>query len=108
MHLPKGEMVPCYHCGRAIYSTAAECSHCGSREPDGPCVSSRKEIGQRVIEARDDHTLAMTTLACGAVGLLYGSLKFGILAALACGLFGLAAGVLIGLALIVTSWIIRE
>jgi hypothetical protein len=31
--------------------TAAECSHCGSREPGGPDIFSRKEIRQRVIEA---------------------------------------------------------
>jgi hypothetical protein len=106
MHLPKDEMVPCHHCGRAIYFTAAECSHCGSREPGGPDVFSRKEIRQRVIEARNDHTLAMTTLACGAGGILYGSLKSGILAALAYGLFGLAAGLLIGLSIVITTWVI--
>jgi hypothetical protein len=108
MHLPKDEIVPCYHCGRAIYFTAAECSHCGSRKPGGPDVFSRKEIRQRVIEARHDHTLAMTTLACGASGILYGSLKSGILVALAYGLFGLAAGVLIGLAIVITTWAIAS
>jgi hypothetical protein len=108
MHLPKDEMVPCYHCGRAIYFTAAECSHCGSREPGGPDVFSRKEIRQRVIEARHDHTLAITTLACGVGGILYGSLKSGILVALAYGLFGLAAGVLVGLAIVITTWVIAS
>ena len=48
----------------------------------------------------------MTTLACGASGILYGSLKSGILVALAYGLFGLAAGVLIGLAIVITTWAI--
>jgi len=50
----------------------------------------------------------MATLACGTAGILYRSLKFGILAGLTYGLFGLAAGVLIGSAIIATSWIIRE
>jgi len=106
MHLPKDEMVPCHHCGRAIYFTAAECSHCGSREPGGPDVFSRKEICQPIFEARNDHTLAMTTLACGAGGIMYGSLKSGILAAIAYGLFGLAAGLLIGLSIVITTWVI--
>jgi len=48
MHLPKNELVPCYHCGRAISFAAVTCHHCGSREPDEPYVFSRKEIRQRV------------------------------------------------------------
>ena len=108
MNAAQDEMVPCYHFGRAIYSSAAECSHCGSREPGGPDVFSRKEIRQGVIEARNDHTLAMTTIACGAAGLLYGFLNSGILAALGYGLFGLVAGVLIGLAIVITALIIRS
>jgi hypothetical protein len=108
MHLPKDEMVPCSHCGRAIYFTAAECSHCGSREPGGPDVFSRNETRQRVFEARNDHTLAMTTIACGLAGLLYGLLNSGILAGLGYRLFGLVAGVLIGLAIVITALIVRS
>src|SRR6201982_1023488 len=108
MPLPKDEMVPCYHCGRAIYFSAAECSHCGSREPGGANVLSRNESRQRVFEARNDHTLAMTTIACGAAGLLYGFLNSGILAALGYGLFGLVAGGPIGLATVTTPLISRR
>jgi hypothetical protein len=50
----------------------------------------------------------MTTLACGAVGLLYGFLNYGVLAALGYGLLGLVAGVLIGLAIVITALIIRS
>jgi hypothetical protein len=108
VNAPQNEIVSCYHCGRAIYFSAAECSHCGSREPGGPDVLSRNETRQRVFEARNDHTLAMTTIVCGAAGLLYGFLNSGILAALGYGLFGLVAGVLIGLAIVITALIIRS
>ena len=108
MNAAQDEIVSCYHCGRAIYFSAAECSHCGSREPGGPDVFRRNEIRPRVLKTRKDHTLVMTTLACDAAGLLYGFLNSGILAALGYGLFGLVAGVLIGLAIVITALIIRS
>jgi hypothetical protein len=57
MTLPENGVVPCRDCGRAISFTALTCHHCGSREPGGPDVFSHNEIRQRVIEARNDHTL---------------------------------------------------
>jgi hypothetical protein len=48
MHLPKNELVPCYHCRSAISFAAVTCHQLGSREPDEPYVFSRKEIRQRV------------------------------------------------------------
>jgi hypothetical protein len=104
MRLPEDELVPCHHCGTAITFTAVACPHCGSREPGGPHLFSTREKLRHRLEARNYHTLAMTMLACGAAGILYGSLKFGILAAIDYGLFGLVVGVPIGFAIVVTRW----
>jgi hypothetical protein len=75
MHLPKDELVPWYHSGRAISFTAATCRHCGSREPGGPDVFSTKEKRWHGIGARNDRTLMTATVVCGMAGAAYGLLS---------------------------------
>jgi uncharacterized membrane protein YeaQ/YmgE (transglycosylase-associated protein family) len=109
MHLPKGEMVPCYHCGRAISFTAVTCHHCGSREPGGPDLFGANEKRWHRIEARNDHTLMTATVVCGIAGAAYGSLSSHTFAdAITASLLGFLVGGSIGFTVVVTAWNIEK
>jgi DNA-directed RNA polymerase subunit RPC12/RpoP len=109
MHTPKRELVPCHDCGRAVSFSAVACPHCGSREPGGPYVFSPREKRRHNIEARNDHTLITTILACAIVGAVYGLLVPGtLMAAVGFCLLGGIIGAPVGAAIIFTSWVIGE
>jgi hypothetical protein len=101
MRGPAKELTACYDCSGAISFSAAACPHCGSTEPTGPYFHSKRERQRHRIEARNDHSLAIATLVCTAVGILYGATSGGGwlwagLAALGYGTVGLLAGVPVG------------
>ena len=91
---------------------AASCPHCGSPEPSGPYVFSRKEIRRHRIEYRNDINLVITSLACAAAGGFYGAIVSSsgleaILHGLFYGLLGLLVGVPIAFAINVTRSLLR-
>jgi hypothetical protein len=46
------------------------CPHCGSVEPRGPYIHSRRELRRLRAEERNDHTPMV--MVCGMGGVLYG------------------------------------
>jgi hypothetical protein len=106
----KRELISCHDCGEAISFSAVACPNCGSREPTGLQVFSTEETRRQV---RNDHTLAVTVLACGAAGVLYGvawsfDLTSAVVGGLVYGIAGMLVGVPIGFAIIVTSWVVGD
>jgi hypothetical protein len=67
------ELIACHDCGEGVSFTAASCPHCGSTEPVGPYVHSRRELRKLRVEAANDRRLVIVTLACCALGIVYGA-----------------------------------
>src|SRR5215813_4287751 len=70
----KTELIRCHDCGSAISFSASSCTRCGSLEPRGPYVHSRREQRLHRIEERNDRNLVMAVLGCGALGALFGAI----------------------------------
>ena len=103
----KPELIDCYDCGRAVSFRASSCPHCGSIEPSGPYVMSRREKRQHRIEARNDHNLALATIGCTALGVMFGVLTSSstlgaVVAGIGYGLAGLLVGVPVGFVINIT------
>jgi hypothetical protein len=108
----KTELIGCHDCGGQVAFRAASCPHCGSPEPSGPYVFSRKEMRRHRIERRNDINLVVTSLACAAAGGVYGAMlgSGGVGAILHClfyGALGLLVGVPIAVAINVTRGLLR-
>jgi len=108
----KMELIDCHDCGGQVSFRAASCPHCGSPEPSGPYVFSRKELRRHRIEYRNDINLLVTSLGCAAAGGLYGAIASSgglgaILHGLLYGLLGLLIGVPIAFAINVTRGLLR-
>jgi hypothetical protein len=99
--LIKAELIRCHDCGSAISFSASSCPRCGSLEPRGPYVHSRREQRLHRIEERNDRNLMMSVLGCGALGALFGAITalspFGaVVAGIAYGCLGVLLGVPVG------------
>jgi hypothetical protein len=106
------ELIDCHDCGGQVSFRAASCPHCGSLEPSGSYVFSKREIRRHRIEQRNDANLIVTSAACTAAGALYGAIggvttAGAILGGLIYGLAGLLVGVPIAFAINVTRGILR-
>src|ERR1700732_5248471 len=98
MHKMRAELIDCQDCGLAVSFSAVSCPHCGSTEPSGSYVFSKKEARRLRIEQRNDDTLAVTAVACGCAGALYGVLLSSstfsaIMSGIGYGVLGLLVGV---------------
>jgi|SRR5665213_773052 len=101
------ELINCHDCQKTVSFSAASCPHCGSIEPSGPYVFSKRQARRLRAEQRNDNMLIVTTVGCCGAGVLYGvslsSSIFGeILAGIGYGLVGLLIGVPIGFAINLT------
>jgi hypothetical protein len=108
----RAELVHCHDCRRPVSFSAVSCPHCGSTEPSGPYVHSKKELRRLRAEDRNDHTLLVTTVGCCGGGALYGILiSSSTLGAIqAChgyGVFGLLVGVPVAFAINMTRGLLR-
>ena len=95
------ELIACHDCGGRVSFSAAQCPHCGSREPTGPYVFNSREKRLHRIEERNDRNLALATVGCTALGVFYGvmtstGISAAVLAGCGYGLVGLILGVPIG------------
>ncbi|CCE00179.1 hypothetical protein [Bradyrhizobium sp. STM 3809] len=68
------ELIDCHDCGNAVSFSAVACPHCGSTEPAGPAVQSRRELRRLRMEATNDRRLVVVTVLCTGLGTLYGAL----------------------------------
>ena len=98
---PQSELIACHDCGAGVSFSASTCPHCGSQEPSGPHVFSRREIRLHRIEQRNDRTLALSVVGCAAAGAFYGivmsSSQIGaVLAGCGDGFVGMIIGVGVG------------
>jgi hypothetical protein len=112
MHARRQELIDCHDCGRAVSFLANSCPHCGSPEPSGPYVHSKKELWRLRIEQRNDTNLLVTMAACAGGGALYGALLGGaglwsILGGLFYGVVGLLVGVPVAFAINITRGLLR-
>ena len=78
--------------------TASSCPHCGSTEPTGTYVHSRRALRKLRGEATNDRRLLIVTLACCGLGFAYGAVMgpggaASIWGALAYGFVGAVIGV---------------
>jgi hypothetical protein len=108
----RAELIDCHDCRRPVSFRALSCPHCGSTEPSGPYVHSKKELRRLRAEDHNDRMLIVTTVACTGAGALYGILlsssTFGaILAGIGYGVVGLLIGVPIGFAINLTRSLLR-
>ena len=97
----KPELITCHDCGNGVSFTAANCPRCGSMEPRGPYIHSRRELRRLRAENRNDNTLLIAPLACCAGGAFYGvvmadSILWKLMLGLGYGSLGLLVGVPIG------------
>jgi len=97
-HATGQELIACHECGNGVSFSAAACPHCGSTEPAGPVVQSRRELRRLRIEADNDRRLVVVTLLCAALGALYGAVMgaggaLPLWAALGYGFVGMVIGV---------------
>ncbi|MBV9560003.1 MAG: hypothetical protein JOY90_06010 [Bradyrhizobium sp.] len=104
------QLTNCHDCGHAVSVNAGRCPQCGSAEPFGPRVFSPREQRQHRIEARNDRSLAVITLGCGAAGAFYGLLTtstlFGhVIFGCAYGLVGMIIGVAVAFVINITRGI---
>lgn len=74
MSTRKPELIVCHDCSKAVSFSAASCPHCGSTEPQGPYVQSRRERLRHRREERNDHTVMMAVLGCSVLGACYGAI----------------------------------
>jgi hypothetical protein len=108
----RAELIDCHDCRRPVSFSALSCPHCGSAEPSGPYVHSKKELRRLRAEDRNDHMLLVTTVACCCAGALYGillssSTSGAILAGIGYGAVGLLVGAPIGFAINLTRGLLR-
>lgn len=87
------ELAGCHDCGKQVSFSAAACPHCGSREPFGHYVPSRREQRRRRIEERNDQTLVAMTVLCTGIGFFFGAVTGGWLPAMGYGVVGAIIGV---------------
>jgi hypothetical protein len=87
------ELVGCHDCGEAVSFSAAACPHCGSREPSGPYIMSRREQRLHRIEERNDQTLMGMLMLCTGIGFFFGAVTGGAWPAVGYGLVGAFIGV---------------
>jgi hypothetical protein len=107
MHSAKAKLIQCHDCSGVVSSRAASCPHCGSLEPAGPYVFSRREARDHRIEERNDRNLVIVSLSCGLIGALYGAAgsatTFGaVVAGFGYGLIGVLIGVPLAFAINIT------
>jgi hypothetical protein len=107
------ELLTCHDCGKAVSFSAANCPHCGSREPTGPYVHSRRELRRHRLEARNDWTLAIAVVGCGLFGVFFGAMTASgtftaIFAGAGYGAVGLLLGVPVGFVVNMTRHIGRR
>lgn len=108
----RAELIDCEDCGKPVSFSAKSCPHCGSAEPSGPYVFSRREARRLRLEQRNDSNLVVTTVACAGGGALYGVLVStntlgAIIWGVGYGLTGLLVGVPIGFAINFTRRLLR-
>jgi hypothetical protein len=108
----RAELIDCRDCRRPVSFSAVSCPHCGSTEPSGSYVFSKKEARRLRIEQRNDEMLIITTVACGCAGALYGILLSSstfaaIMAGTGYAVIGLLVGVPIGFAINLTRGLLR-
>jgi hypothetical protein len=72
MRVAQTELINCHDCGRPISFSARACPGCGSLEPAGPYVQSRREQRRLRREERNDHTLFVNVIGCAPGGAFYG------------------------------------
>jgi hypothetical protein len=97
MHAARTELINCHDCGRTVSFSAATCPNCGSLEPGGPHLHSKREQRRFRGEATNDHTLLIGVLACTIAGALYGAVTAsGTFTAILFGLLYGCLGALIG------------
>jgi hypothetical protein len=68
------ELIECHDCGGTVSFTAVGCPHCGSTQPSGPYVMSRREKRRLGQEQRNDRRLVVVTVLCCAIGAAFGAL----------------------------------
>jgi hypothetical protein len=91
------ELINCHDCGRAVSFSATTCPNCGSLEPGGPYIHSKREQRRFRGEARNDYTLLIAVLACALGGALFGAVTAsGMFTAILFGLLYGCLGALIG------------
>ncbi|MGJ5207988.1 hypothetical protein [Bradyrhizobium sp. HKCCYLR20261] len=71
------ELIGCHDCGNGVSFSAVACPHCGSTEPAGPVVQSRRELRRLRIEATNDRRLIIVTAVCTGLGAAYGAVMGG-------------------------------
>ncbi|WP_315758606.1 MULTISPECIES: hypothetical protein [unclassified Bradyrhizobium] len=67
------ELIDCHDCGSGVSFSAVACPHCGSTEPAGPAVQSRRELKRLRVEAHNDRRLVVVTVLCAGLGAIYGA-----------------------------------
>jgi len=67
------ELIDCHDCGNRVSFSAVACPHCGSTEPAGPVIQSRRELRRLRVEAVNDRRLVVVTLLCAGLGIVYGA-----------------------------------
>jgi hypothetical protein len=87
------ELGACHECGKQVSFSAAACPHCGSREPFGRYISSRRKQRLHRIEERNDQTLVAMTVLCTGIGVFFGAMTAGWMAAIGYGVIGAIIGV---------------
>ena len=92
MGLKRQELIGCHDCGEAVSFSAAACPHCGSRDPSGPYMMSRKEKRLHRIEQRNDQTLISMMVLCTGIGFFFGALTGGAWPAVGHALLGTLIG----------------
>jgi len=71
MRKMRAELIDCHDCRGPVSFSAVSCPHCGSTEPSGPYVFSKKEARRFRAEQRNDEMLVIATVGCGCAGALY-------------------------------------
>ena len=97
MRAAQTELIKCQDCGRAVSFSATTCPNCGSSEPGGPYVHSKRELRRFRGEAHNDHTLLIAVLGCAIGGAFFGALTAaGTFTAILFGFLYACLGALIG------------
>lgn len=66
------ELIDCHDCRKPVSFTAAQCPHCGSREPAGPYQFSDRQSRRFRIEAYNDLRMVVFALLGAVIGVVYG------------------------------------
>jgi hypothetical protein len=108
----KPELIDCHDCGNGVSFSATTCPYCGSIEPRGPFIHSKRDLRRLRAEERNDHNILVCTLACGGGGAFYGlviasSPLWKILLGLGYGSLGVLIGVPIAFVINMTRHFVR-